>query len=220
MANRAARSDGRNPLSTSIDAPLRRRFALRTLGHFDDDLIAFARAVPISQFDFNRIPVTRIFRLHVAAALAGVPDPADQRRRIADALDQPRYAPAALIHSHSEHFDAIVVHQSRGVGARQYQRRRAVIRHHQYIAIGAAAHASRDPLAIAGDREAIRPFNGLAIAHHGGQAFGERLTLRVRAHPQALGEPRGAQRFRRLAQMLQQQFAARNRIGVARLLMF
>ena len=52
------------------------------------------------------------------------------------------------------------------------------------------------------------------------QALGQRLALRVGVHAQSLGEPRSAQRFRRLAQMLQQQFAARDRIGVARLFEF
>jgi hypothetical protein len=42
-------------------------------------------------------------------------------RRIADAADQPRDAPPALIHADRQHLDAIVVHQRRRVGARQHQ---------------------------------------------------------------------------------------------------
>src|ERR1700722_18368718 len=121
--------------------------------------------------------MTRIFRLNAAAARAGMPDSADQRRRIADALDQSRNAPAALVHADGKHLDAIVVHQGRGVGPRQYQGRRTVIRYHQHIAVRTAANPPRDALAITRDRESIGSFDGLAIAHHGTQALDERLTL-------------------------------------------
>ena len=164
--------------------------------------------------------MARIFRLNAAAALTGMPDSADQSRRIADALNQPRNAPAAFIHTDREHLHAIALHQGRGVGSRQHQRRRSVIRQHQHIAVRASANAPRDPLAVAGDRETIGPFNCLAIAHHGAQAFTQRLTLRLGIQTQSLGKPRRAQGFRRLAQMLQQQFTARNRIGVAQLFKF
>jgi len=164
--------------------------------------------------------MARIFRFNAATALAGMEDSANQRRRIADALDESCNAPAALIHADGQHLDAIVVHQGRGIGSRQYQRRRAVIRYYQHIAVRTAANPPRDALAIARNRESVGSLDCLAIAHHGAQAFDERLTLRIGAHSQSLGEPRCAQRFRRLTQVLQQQFAARNRIGVARLFKF
>src|ERR1700674_5893175 len=103
--------------------------------------------------------MTRIFRLNAAAARAGMPDSANQRRRIADALDQSRNAPAALIHADGKHLDAIAVHQGRGVGSRQYQRRRAFIRYSEHIAVRTAANPPRDALAIARYRESIGSFD-------------------------------------------------------------
>ncbi len=162
-----------------------------------------------------------IFRLDAARCRrAGVPDARRYRRRIADAADQARDAPAAFIHADGEHLDAVAVHQRCGIGARQHQRRRAVVRHHQHIAVGAAAHPAGDALALARRGKAVRALDGLAVAHHGGKPFGERVALCARLQAQALGEPRSRQRLRRLRQMLEQQFAAGDRVCVARLLEF
>jgi hypothetical protein len=60
----------------------------------------------------------------------------------------------------------------------------------------------------------------LTIAHHRGQALGERVALRTGLQTQSLGEARGAERLRRFRQMFEQQFAAGDRVSVARLLEF
>ena len=106
---------------------------MRALGHLDDDLITVARAVPVAQGHVNRVPMARIFRLDSAAVLPGMPDAADEVRRIGDALDQSSNASAAIVHAHGEHFDAIVLHQRRGISPRQYQGRRSIIRKDEHI---------------------------------------------------------------------------------------
>src|ERR1700722_8946417 len=84
------------------DAPLRRGFALRALGDFDNDVITFFRAMPVAHRYLDGIPMARILRLDAATRLSGVPDAADALRCIADALDQSRNAPAAFVHADGE----------------------------------------------------------------------------------------------------------------------
>src|SRR5258708_26421889 len=110
--------------------------------------------------------MARIFRLDSAAVLPGMPDPADETRRIADALDQSSNASATVVHAHGEHFDAIVLHQRRGIGSRQYQGRRSVIPQDQHIAISLTAKAPRPALPVARRPRTLRSFNFFSLAHH------------------------------------------------------
>jgi hypothetical protein len=152
--------------------------------------------------------------------VAGVPDAADPRRRIARAADQARDSAAALVHADGENLDAIAVHQSGGVGARQRQRRGPVIGHDQHFAAGPAAHAAGHALALARRGKTVRPLDGLAVAHHRRQTLGQCLALRSRVQSQTLGKARGAQRLGRLRQMLEQQLTTRDGIGIPRFLEF
>ena len=204
------------------DAPVRRVLALRAFGHFNDDRIAVFGAVPIPRRHFDAVPVTGVFGRDVArnpaAAVICAPDAADARGRVADPPDQACDSPSALVDADGKHFDAVAVHERCGIGARQHQGRRAVIRYHQHFAAGAPAHPTCHPFAFAGGRKAVWSFDGLPVAYHRRQALGERFALRRCVQPQPFGEARGGQRLRGLRQMLQQQFAAGDGIGVARLL--
>jgi len=133
-----------------------------------------------------------IFRFDAAASLSRVPDAADQLRCIADALDQAGDAPPTFVHADGEDFDPVVVHERCGVDAGENQRCRPVIRQHQDIAIGAAAHPACDAFALARRRKTVRALDGLTVAHHCRQAFAQRITLRIRRHSQPLGETRCA----------------------------
>ena len=150
--------------------------------------------------------------------MAGVPNAADPCRGFAGAAYQAGDAPSAVVHADRQHLDAIVVHQGRRVGARQHQGRRTVIRQHQHFPIRSTTDSTRDPLAVARGREAVRTLDRLAVAHHGGQALGQSIALRVRLQPQALRQTRRRQRLRRLGQVLEQQLAAGYRVRVALLL--
>ncbi len=101
---------------------------------------------------------------------------------------------------------------------RQHQRRRAVIRHHQHVAVGAAAHSAGHAFALARRGKSIRPLDRLAIAHHCRETLGERLALRAGLQAETLGEARRGQRLGRLRQMFQQQLTARDGIRVSRFL--
>ena len=151
--------------------------------------------------------MTGIFRHHVAgdpaAAWIRAPDAADARWCIADALDQSRDPAPALVHADGENLDAVAVHQRRGIGARQHQGRRTVVRHHQHLAAGAPAHPARHPFSLAGRREAVRPLDRLAVAHHGGESFRQGVALRAAVQAEAFGEACRGQGLRRLRQMLQ-----------------
>lgn len=185
------------------------------LGDLDDDVVAVARTMSQARTDLDRIPMTGVLRLDAAGSVAGVENAPDLLRPVAGALDEARDAAAAVVHANRQHFDPVVVHQGGGIGARQGQRRRTIVRKHQHVAVGAAAHPSRHALALSGGREARRTLDGLSVAHHRCEAFGQRVTLFVGVQSEPLREPRGGQGFRRLRQMLEQQFAARDRIGIA-----
>src|SRR5258708_22576662 len=103
--------------------------------------------------------MARIFRLDSAAVLPGMPDPADATRRIADALDQSSNASATVVHAHGEHFDAIVLHQRRGIGSHQYQGRPSVIRQEEHIPICLTANAPSHALTRAPPRPTIPAFH-------------------------------------------------------------
>src|SRR5450631_837943 len=103
--------------------------------------------------------MARILRFDAAARLSGMPNAADKLRRIADALDQSSDTPAAFVHSDGEHFDPVVVHQSRGIDPSQNQGRRSVIRQHEDVAISTAANAARDTLAFACRGISVRPLD-------------------------------------------------------------
>ena len=128
MAKRAARSEGRTSLEHFDDAAVRRRLALRPRGDLDDDVVAVLRAVrrraaTSTDIPMARDPPARSGRFREP----GVPDAADSVRRIGGAAYQARDAPPALVDSDRQHFDPVVVHQRRRVGARQHQRRRTVV---------------------------------------------------------------------------------------------
>ncbi len=218
---KARRQVGRPEIVEDFDdATVRRGVPLRTLAHFNDDVVALFGTVPVARGHFNRVPMAGILRLHATMILAGMPDAADAYRRIAGASNQARDTSSAFVHADGEHFDTIIVHQRRGVDSRQNQGCRAVIRHHQHLAAGAAADAPRDALTLARRCKAVWPLDRLAVANHRRQALIERLALRIASQSQLFGETRRRQRLRRFAQMLQQQFPACDRVRVAQLLQF
>ena len=202
------------------DAALRRRFTLRALGHLDDDVVAIFGSVPVPLRYLDRVPVSRVFRFDLAAVVARAPDAADPRRRVADAADQARDASAALVHADGENLDPVAMHERRRVRLRQYQGRGTVIGHDQHVAVGPAAHPPGHTLAFARRGEAVRPLDGLAVAHHRSQALAQGFALRSGVQAQPLGEARRGQGFRRLRQMLEQQFTARDGIRVSGFLEF
>ena len=200
------------------DATLSRILALGTLRDLDDHVVLVFGAVAVAQRYFDRIPVTRILGRDAAATGACVPDAADAFGRIADAPDEPRHAPAAVVDADGAHFDPIVMHERCRVGAREHERCRAVVGHDQNFAAGASAHPARNSFGLARSAEAVLALQCLSVAHHGGKPLAERVALRVRREAESLGKTRRAQGLGSFSQVLEQQFAARNRFGIARFL--
>jgi hypothetical protein len=194
--------------------------ALRPARDLDDHMVAVAGAVCVPRGDLHRVPMTRILRLESTGGPLGAPDAADPAGGIARALDQPRNAPAALVHPHGQHFRAVVMHQRGGVGARQHQRCGTVVRQHQDIAIGPSADAARHAFAVARRGEPVRTLDGLAVAHHRGQALRQGIALPVAVDAETLRQARRRQRLGSLRQMLQQEFAARDRLRIPQFLEF
>ena len=179
-------------------AAMRGAVAHRPAGDLDHHIVAIVGAMRLPRAHLHRIPVGRILGLDPAGAAAGPEHAADVRGGILGAPDEPRNPATAVVHAHGQYFHPVVVHQRGGVGPRQHQRRRTIIRNHEHIAVGTAAHAAGHPLALARDGEAVRALDGLPVAHHGGQALGQRLALPVGVDTQPFGKPHRGQRLGRL----------------------
>ena len=196
-------------------AAVRGLIAVRPLGDVDDDVVAVLCAVREVTGDLDRIPVARILRLDAPVVHDRVPDAADPLGRIGRAAKQARHAPPAIVQAGGQHLDAIVVHERADIRARQGERRGAVVRDHEHIAVRAAAHAPRDPHRRPGGGEALRTLDRLTVAHHRGQPLGERVAFGVGAHTQALRDARRGQRLGRLGEVLEQELAARDGLRIA-----
>ena len=146
---------------------------------------------------------------------ARMPDAADALRRFADAPDQASDSAAALVHSHGPHLDPIAVHQTCGIGPRQQQRPRGIVRDHEHVAVGAAPDESREPFGFACGGEPLGAHDRLPIAYHRGEPLFQGVALRLGTHSEPLRQALRTQRFGRLRQVLEQQFTARDRVLVA-----
>ncbi len=202
------------------DASLRRDLALRAFRDLDDHIVLVLGAIAVAQRNLDRIPVPRILRRHATPAGTGVPDAADALGRVADAADQARHASPAVVDADRTHLDPIVVHQGRAVGACENQGRRCIVGHDQHFAARAAADPARNALGFGRGAVALLAVQRLAVSHHCRESFAERIALRIGVQAEPLREARGAQGLGRVSQMLEQQFAARDRLRVAGFLEF
>ena len=198
------------------DAPMRRLLALRPPSDLDDDVVAVARTLREPLRHLHRIPMPRIFRLHLAEVR--VIHAAYAVRRIGGAADQPRDPAPAVVDADREHLGRIVVHQRRRVGAREHQWGRAVDRHHEHIAVGTAAHAPGQPLALPGRGKSVGARDRLSVAHHRRQSLGEGVAFGIGVQPQALGQPGHGERLVRLREVPKNELTAGNRMRIAHLL--
>ena len=160
-----------------------------------------SRAVPLAHGHLDGVPMARDLRAqraprlwHRRARRRRCVSAHPPMRWISRAMRRPRsFIPTASTSTRSSCISVAVSARASTKGADPSSGM------HQHVAVGASANATRDPFAVARDREPVGTFDGLAVAHHRAQALCQRVALCVGVQSQSFGKARRAQRLRRLA---------------------
>ncbi len=141
----------------------------------------------------------------------------DLARAPLEHLDDRAFRASALVAAGHARGRAIAVEEHPHLTVRQEEIVTTVVRREEAEAVAMSAHGADDDRQAFDQAVLVRAIDEqLSVARHRAETFRDRLAFRRLANAEERGERVEAQRFLRFGEFREQEFAARNRLGIAR----